>query len=367
MNVSSTSYLSLPNAERFRHRTTSLPEGHDRYVSIGGFVDIQELTKKYGRTKINKSKQQYGLFGSVSPRSRILRNSCASSSSEDVENQGWESVPTSPCRHGKWPGPQTPETPFAGSKQINNLHFHRQSADNILPPRTPKSNRYDHDLCLNISPCSRQLLEAELQVRPSETVPGHSVQYMPLELAGSLLLPSQGFPQSNPPEIPPRMHERSHSAPATSTRISPIACENVGSLATPTTLITDYSHLSRTLSPPTSTMRKQSHQRDTSCSTPILEQSTKNTLPARKSSLRSRMGPPRYGPRIPLSHMQLEELMQILPTLDAAIIAHDWIPCMQKRHQELKNSLEKMQLTQASEPSLDFLNKVRPTSSPPCH
>ena len=33
--------------------------------------------------------------------------------------------------------------------------------------------------------------------------------------------------------------------------------------------------------------------------------------------------------------------MQILPRLDAAVIAHDWVPCMQKRQQELKTWLQK--------------------------
>ncbi|KAK5082101.1 hypothetical protein LTR05_007243 [Lithohypha guttulata] len=38
--------------------------------------------------------------------------------------------------------------------------------------------------------------------------------------------------------------------------------------------------------------------------------------------------------------MTIEELMQILPTLNAAIIAHDWLPSMQRRQKELKNWLQ---------------------------
>lgn len=47
-----------------------------------------------------------------------------------------------------------------------------------------------------------------------------------------------------------------------------------------------------------------------------------------------------FVPPVPMSEMNVEELMHILPSLDAAIIAHDWLPCMQARHCELKTSLQ---------------------------
>lgn len=57
--------------------------------------------------------------------------------------------------------------------------------------------------------------------------------------------------------------------------------------------------------------------------------------------------------------MSFEELMDILPTLNAAIIAHDWIPCMHKRQQEIKNMLESKTLnTNNSEESLRSLSQV---------
>lgn len=49
--------------------------------------------------------------------------------------------------------------------------------------------------------------------------------------------------------------------------------------------------------------------------------------------------------------------MQTLPTLNAAIIAHDWVPCMQKRQKELKNWLQNSRLTQFSGDRTGELNK----------
>lgn len=352
-------YLSIPSPEKLRRRTTSLPEEHDRYVSVGGFVNIEDLTKRYEASK--KPKQQYGLFGSVSPRPRASR---ASSSPEDVGSEEWDSVPTTPCRSEGRTISQTPKTPFAKSKQTAYFNNHHQTLESVTPPPFPKYNRYGHDLYLDASPRSAQFPEKSLLFVPSDNLTqsqAQSDQCTPVELAGSLLLPSQGFPQSNPPERPPHVHERSHSAPVALQlpRSLSITPENVRSPTARNISIAGRSPLSLMSAFDEVEMKKQFHQRDASRSTPASEQNTKSTLPVRKSSLRSKMAPPQYRPPpIPLSHMKLEELMQILPTLDAAIIAHDWIPCMQKRHAELKESFQKMQRTPVSEPSLDFLNEV---------
>lgn len=63
---------------------------------------------------------------------------------------------------------------------------------------------------------------------------------------------------------------------------------------------------------------------------------------------------------MPLSQMTIEELMQILPTLDAALIAHDWVPCMQKRQRELKTWLQNNKSDPAAErlKLLDMVSKV---------
>ncbi|KAK5942652.1 hypothetical protein PMZ80_005217 [Knufia obscura] len=88
-------------------------------------------------------------------------------------------------------------------------------------------------------------------------------------------------------------------------------------------------------------MAKRSHQHSGSRSVPTYVQQTQCAPPPRMSSLPSNAMPPQQPPPpIPLSRMGMEELTEILPRLDAAVIAHDWIPCMQKKQQELKDWLQ---------------------------
>lgn len=69
--------------------------------------------------------------------------------------------------------------------------------------------------------------------------------------------------------------------------------------------------------------------------------------------------PTEMPPPIPLSQMTIEELMQILPSLDAAVIAHDWMPCLQKRQRELKTWLQNNKANTGTTESLRYLDKVR--------
>ncbi|KAK5098972.1 hypothetical protein LTR70_000907 [Exophiala xenobiotica] len=105
-------------------------------------------------------------------------------------------------------------------------------------------------------------------------------------------------------------------------------------------------------------MAKRSHQHSNSHSTQTSDQQMQGALPPRMSSLpRSFAAPQQAPPPIPLSQMTMEELMQILPRLDAAVIALDWMPCMQKRQQELKTWLQKGSQTPGSESSPCYLDK----------
>lgn len=63
-------------------------------------------------------------------------------------------------------------------------------------------------------------------------------------------------------------------------------------------------------------------------------------IPPRMSSLHPVAVLEEAPPRIPLSQMSFDQLMEILPTLDAAIIANDWLPCMQKCQQEVKKTMQ---------------------------
>ena len=68
-------------------------------------------------------------------------------------------------------------------------------------------------------------------------------------------------------------------------------------------------------------------------------------LPPRQQPLTSlASAPSNPAEQVPLSRMTIEELMHVLPTLNAAIIAHDWIPCMRKRHRELRIWLQNNKL-----------------------
>lgn len=357
--MSLTSHLQIPKLDTFRRRADSFSEEQDRYVVTGGFVSIQDLAKSYEASRDKKSKQHFGLFGSVSPRSRSSR----ASSITDAESQTWDSVSTSPYRSEGRSSPQTPQTPFSGTKQtVCSL----DQTINISPPPLSRYNQCGHEIYLNSSPSLGHLPENPFAFESSSIVTptqsqSQSRSSIPVELAGSLLLPSQGFPQSNPPKVPPRVHERSRSAPVISRLLSPLSMipEHIHSRGDshipepdkslfPTMSALSESEMTKFVRKP-----RGSH----SISTP--EWDRQDTLPTRKSSLRSRPSAPQHKPPpVPLSQMTLEELMQILPNLDAAIVAHDWKPCVQKRHHELKGLLQRLQDAAAGDASLQNLNEV---------
>lgn len=335
--------LLVPGVEVFGRHTKSTLEEQDRYVITGGFVTVEELSKKYAVSKSKKLSQQRDLFSHVSPRAR---SSHTSSVSGDCELQGWESIPTSPSRSESWSSPETPRTPFAGTKQT--VYPFTPYANNVASPRLSNYNRYVHDLYSNASPtpsnsygkdyesCSQNIATP---ARDDKSLPVQA----PIELAGSLLLPSQGFPQSNPPEIPPHLNARSHSAPVILC-LSRSPTESSDSLKFSRNIHERESNM--TLFQPVSTSNVSEPKRPVrgaviSHPATASDSDTQGTLPVRKSSLRSKPAMPRHRPPpTPLSQMSLEELMQVLPSLDAAIVAHDWVPCMQKRHKELKHLLE---------------------------
>lgn len=344
--MSLTSHLQLPSVEAFRRRTSSAPEGKDRYVVMGGFVRIEELSKSYEASKSKKFRPPKLLSGYVSPRSR---HSAASSISEDVESQGWDSVPTSPYRSESWSSPQTPRTPFAGAKQSICTFDHYQTTD-ITPPPLSRYNRQGHDLFLDLSPRSSRLSTRKCHLFPQSiaapsqdrTLPDR----VPIELAGSLLLPSQGFSQSNPPQVPPHVNVRSHSAPVVSGVSPPLFMipEVIKRSQTAQELEPDMAPSTPILATNLAEIKGQSRTPQPFHSTASLNSDNQSRLPMRRSSLRSKPTTPQYRPPpTPLSKMSLEELMDVLPHLDAAIIAQDWLPCMQIKHNNLKKLLEAAQ------------------------
>lgn len=360
--MSPITHLQIPTVEAFRRRTSSEPQGRDRYVITGGFVNIQDLSKGYETPKGKKSKQQHGLFGSVSPRSRSSR---ASSSTDDVESQEWDFLTTSPHRSESWSSPQTPRTPFAGIKQTSYTFDHCQKATIITPPPLSRYNQHGHDLYLELSPQLSHLsqngcaFDTQRIVTPTRA---QSTLGEPIELPGSLLLPSQGFPQSYPPKVPPHVNERSHSAPAV-----PGISQPSSMIPEAASTLIDYDKLEPVMAliPPMPTSndskaKRQVRTAPSSRSTSTSEWSNQDALPMRKSSLRSKPTMPQCGPPpVPLSKMSLEELIQVLPTLDAAIIAHDWVPCILARHRELKHLLKTLEGPPTVDAALQSFDKVR--------
>lgn len=310
----------IPGAGKVRRRAASVTEervqAHDRYVSIGGFIDIQTLTKRNVVTKSEYAEATSLLTPQLSS---------PSTGTWSVAKE-WNSLPSSPQR-SEGLSPQTPQVPPEQTGFTN-----MQTRGTLLVSRYNRSNSK-----LNLS---RHVVAFE---HPLRDAGGDITSFMPqrvpsIELPGSLLLPSQGFPQSNPPIVPTRL-----PLPGTShsTQIGTVLPQ------------TD------TLPSTTINMAKRSHQHSDSRSLSTSAQQTQCAPPPRISSLPPKAAPPQQPhPPTPLSQMMMEELMQILPKLDAAVIAHDWMPCMQKRQQELKDWLQRSSANPDTEESERCLDKV---------
>ena len=151
--------------------------------------------------------------------------------------------------------------------------------------------------------------------------PPHTKQQLlpaALELPGSLLLPSQGFPQSDPPCTPARRLpclSRSSSEESDQTWTDQIWTP--ASAFSSTTEIED-DEMPRPF-PPMHLPRvaKASKLRD--CEAPVT---------------------PELGVGKPISSMSAEELLSELPQLDANTVKSVWVPAMLKQHERIKKLLQ---------------------------
>lgn len=110
-------------------------------------------------------------------------------------------------------------------------------------------------------------------------------------------------------------------------------------------------------------MARRPHENSGSRSNSERSQQTQCVPPPRADSLQLRVAAPQQPPPpVPLSQMSMEELMQILPTLNAAIIAHDWIPCMQQRQQDLKSWLQSNRSETNAGETIQHVEKVSLTA-----
>lgn len=257
---------------------TASESSYGNNTGLGGFVDLQEMVN---HQNYNRSRTYPNSFRPFTAR----KTSDSTSSTSSNHNHEFVTSPISPFHSEGWQTPDTPQTPVTpGKHMVSPKVLYSQS-------NTPVSryNKIFHHQCQSaITP------PAEFSTSQPKAVSTIPPLESAVELAGSLLLPSQGFPQLDPPTIPPRF---------------------------------DLSPRSST----DSNMSRSNGRQDI----PI--------LPPRQASLPRSSTLDRQLP-IPLSQMTMEELMQILPKLDAAVIAQDWVPCMQKRQHELKQWLQKGRL-----------------------
>src|SRR3984957_8482064 len=130
----------------------------------------------------------------------------------------------------------------------------------------------------------------------------------PAELPGSLLLPSQGFPQSEPPVPPARQtFGRSYSGGSSSTLSS------TPGLSTCSTVTVTEMDVLKSLSPK---KREVKPTTSSACTTSV----------------------PKIGK--PFSAMTAEELVQCLPQCSPSTICNTWVPAMLRELQKIKSLLQ---------------------------
>lgn len=161
-------------------------------------------------------------------------------------------------------------------------------------------------------PVSRYNMTGRARLHPS--IPGtpstreSEVTLQPVELPGSLLLPSQGFPQSEPPVTPSRQKfYRSYSDESSS------SLSSTPGLSTCSTVTATRMDVLKNFSPKMMT--------------------TKST-----TSSVSKMSIHRIGK--PFSAMTVEELIHCLPECSPAMIANTWVPAMLREYQKTKTLLQ---------------------------
>jgi hypothetical protein len=202
--------------------------------------------------------------------------------------------------------PVTPGTPWA-MKTAN------PAVRAMTPARaSPPVSRY--------SVTGRARVYASMPETPATPESNPSVQ--PVELPGSLLLPSQGFPQSEPPVTPSRQtFGRSYSDESSST-----LCSTPG-LSTCSTATAAEMDVLRSFSPK--------------------KKPTKSTTSSASTHSVHKIGKP-------FSAMTAEELIQCLPECSSTMIVNTWVPAMLREYQKIKKLLQ-----DASDVQMDTNTELR--------
>lgn len=189
------------------------------------------------------------------------------------------------------PGPRTPVTP--GTPWTMNV-----VTDMTASRTSPPVSRY--------SVAGQARVYTSMPGTPSTPEPKFKSE--PVELPGSLLLPSQGFPQTEPPVTPARQTFRRSYSGGSSSTLSSTPGLSTGSAVTATEM-----DVLKSFSP-----KKKEAKPSTSSA------STTSVLKIGK----------------PFSAMTAEELIQCLPQCSPSTICNTWVPAMLREHQKIKSLLQ---------------------------
>ncbi|KAF7502909.1 hypothetical protein GJ744_004814 [Endocarpon pusillum] len=141
--------------------------------------------------------------------------------------------------------------------------------------------------------------------RPQTPPTPEQTATLPVELPGSILLPSQGFPQTNPPIAPARDHFKT------------FACDESRRSSTPSL---DYS----------SSTTDSDMDMLKNLTSPSKRAGRANTFDAPQGIKASK----------PIPAMSADELMKCLPELNMSIISHSWVPAMENELKRIKALLQ---------------------------
>lgn len=249
---------------------------------LGGFVQVEELNYDHERGV----KSTWPKRRSQRPPSIDIRNGGFA-----VADMYSASVPLD--------GIRTPLTPRTLWSTTTTSPAVREMTPGKASPPTSRYNT-----------AGRSFVYTSLPATPS--TPNQKFAAEPVELPGSLLLPSQGFPQSLPPITPPRKAIKRRSSEESSSSSSTL-CSTPG-LSTTSSSSSGEMEVLKTFSP----IHKGQKATPTS---------TMSTISVNKIGK-------------PFSTMTAEELVQCLPDCSPAVISNMWVPAMIREHQKIKALLQ---------------------------
>lgn len=201
--------------------------------------------------------------------------------------------------------------------------------EGLDPPQSDevKTARLEEDIVELLSPMKRDEMEGGSNVfaeRPQTPPTPEQTAPLLVELPGSILLPSQGFPQQNPPVTPARDDWHGFGS--------------------------DVSRPSSTPSLDTSSTTDSEMEIFKNLTSPNKRSGRANTFPA---------SPAKNGSK-PFKAMTAEELMECLPELSMSVVSHHWVPAMENELKKIKILLqEAAEARLQSHIELETLGSVR--------